>query len=330
MDQNSKLADMRYLVPILLLIFTACEAPKMPLPGITGKAGELVVVMGDANWKSTAGDTVFNVLSQHVYGLPQPEPMFNVVHIKSSAFTKIFQTHRNIVHVNIGEGHTKSIQLKTDVWATPQVVVEISAPTQAAFIEIFAANASKIIGHVLNKEENRILESYNAQLNSEVVKAVEVKFGLKLSVPKGYNLVREEENFAWIRYETKDVTQSILIYTEPYTRENTFTKNGMIEVIDTFSEKYILGPDEKTFMSTYMEYPPRMKETSISGKYSSKLSGLWHIERALMGGPFVSYAFLDPTEKTVFYIHGFVFAPGKKKRNYLRQVDAILNSTIAH
>lgn len=321
---------MRYLLPLLLLVFSACDAPKMPLPSVTGKAGELVVVMSEEHWSGTAGDTVFNSLSQHVYGLPQPEPMFNVVHIKSSAFTKIFQTHRNIVHATIEKGTATSIQLKTDVWATPQMVVEISAPTVKEFVALYNANASKIIEHILNKEEERILKSYTAQLNGSVVNAMEAKFGLKLTIPKGYNVVREEDNFAWIRYETKDVTQSVLIYSEPYTKQNTFTAQGMIEVMDSFSKQYILGPDEKTFMSTYMEYPPRFKETSISGVYAAKLMGLWHIERALMGGPFVSYAFLDPTEKTVFYVHGFVFAPGKKKRNYMRQVDAILNSAVAY
>lgn len=317
---------MRYLYLLLIVVFAAsCDAPEMPLPGVTGKAGELVVVMDDANWKSAAGDTVFNVLSQHVYGLPQAEPMFNVVHIKNSAFTKIFQTHRNIVHINIGAEHKKSIKLKTDVWAKPQVVVEISAPTAEEFIEVFAANASKIISHVLNKEDERILKSYNAQLNSDVVKPLATKFGLKLSIPKGYNVAREEDDFVWVRYETKDVTQSILIYTEPYTKENTFSKQGVIEVMNRFSEQYVLGPDNGTFMSTYTEYPPKFEATSIFGKYAAKLSGLWHIEGALMGGPFVSYAFLDETGKNVIYLHGFVFAPGKNKRNYLRQVGAILS-----
>lgn len=321
---------MKYFLPFLLLIVSACDAPKMPLPGITGKAGELVVVMEDNTWKGAAGDTVFNLLSQHVYGLPQPEPMFNVVHVKSSAFTKIFQTHRNIVHVTIGEGQKKSIQLKTDVWATPQVVVEISASTEQELIEMFSANASKVIDHVLNNEQQRILTSYNAQLNTEVANAVEAKFGLKMTIPKGYNLAREEDDFLWIRYQTKDITQSILVYAEPYTKPNTFTTEGMVDVMNSFAKKYVLGPDQGTYMSTFMEYPPRLKETALSGKYATKLIGLWHIERALMGGPFVSYAFLDPSEKTVYYVHGFVFAPGKNKRNYLRQVDAILNSTVAH
>ena len=43
-----------------------------------------------------------------------------------------------------------------------------------------------------------------------------------------------------------------------------------------------------------MEYPPRLNETSIDSKYASKLTGLWNIEGALMGGPFVTYAFLNP------------------------------------
>ncbi|MBL4585646.1 MAG: DUF4837 family protein, partial [Flavobacteriales bacterium] len=74
---------MRYWSALIFVLFTVgCEAPVMPLPGITGKSGELVVVMPDSYWKGAAGDTVFNTLAQYVYGLPQVEPMFNVVHIK--------------------------------------------------------------------------------------------------------------------------------------------------------------------------------------------------------------------------------------------------------
>lgn len=310
----------------LVLTMVACNMPDMPLPGITGKAGELVVVMAEQQWKGAAGDTAFAVLNQHVYGLPQPEPMFNVVHVKTDAFTKIFQTHRNIVVANIDKKLKARIELKNDVWAAPQVVIEISAPDAASFISIFEANASKIVGHVLKAEDARILKSYKAQLNTEVANALATKTGLKLSIPKGYDLVRDEEDFSWIRYETKDVTQSILVYSEPYTEVNTFTAEGMIAVMDRYAQRYIPGPEEGSFMTTYMEYPPLMTETAINGRYATQLKGLWRVEGALMGGPFICYAFLDAAEKKVYYVHGFVFAPGKNKRNYLRQVDAILNS----
>lgn len=310
----------------LILILSACEAPEMPLPGITGKAGELVVVMDERSWNSTAGDTVFNTLSAHVYGLPQAEPTFNVVHIKSAAFTKIFQSHRNILIANIGKEHSKKIELKTDVWSTPQVVIELWAPSNEEFVELFASNRNQIIGHVLKKEQDRIQRSYAAQLNDDVVGPIKSKWNLALDVPKGYNIARDEDDFSWIRYETKDVTQSILVYSEPYTKQNTFTAEGMVEVMDSYSKRYILGPDEGTYMTTFMEYPPKVEESTNAGAYASKLVGLWNVEGALMGGPLVSYAFLDPTEKRVYYLHGFVFAPGKNKRNYLRQVEAIIKS----
>ncbi|MFC2175918.1 DUF4837 family protein [Bacteroidota bacterium] len=314
------------LFVLILFAFSACEAPKVPLPSVTGKAGELVVVMNETLWKQAAGDTVFNSLSQHVYGLPQPEPMFNVVHIKKNAFSKIFQSHRNILVANIGEGHQKKIELKSNVWATPQIVVEISAPDAATFIQLFTESLNRIISQVLKKEEERTLRSYRAQINHDAVALLSSNHFLKLAIPKGYNIARTEADFTWLRYETKDVTQSILVYTEPYKRPNTFTKDGMVSVADSITKIFVPGPTKGTYMSTYLEYPPLFTETALANIYTSSLKGLWHVDGALMGGPFVIYALLDEPRNRVIYLHGFVFAPGKNKRNYLRQVEAIINS----
>lgn len=319
---------MRHLFLFCVILFSACEIPDAPLPGITGKAGELVVVMDEVYWKGPAGDTVFNSLTQDVYGLPQPEPMFNVVHIKSAAFTKIFQTHRNIVYVKIGEDYKTSIDIVKDKWANPQVVAEIKAPSVEEFIAVFGANANKIIGHVLNAEEARTLKSYKAQINESLTSTLRDKHGLKVVMPKGYNLISDEEGFSWFRHDNKEISQNILVYSEPYTKANTFSKAGMVEVVSAKCQAHVPGPDPGTFMSLYTDYPPSFKETSINGVYASKIAGLWDVEGALMGGPFVCYAVLDPAETTVTYLHGFVFAPGKKKRNYLRQIDAILNSVV--
>lgn len=315
-----------FLTLLSVSILAACNAPEMPLPGITGKAGELVIVMPEKNWKAAAGDTVFNALSAHIYGLPQAEPLFNVVHIKSAAFSKIFQTHRNILIANIDKEHNKKIELKNDVWATPQVVVEIWASNNDEFIELFKKNEERIINNILKKERDRIQKSYNAQLNPDVVTPIKEQWGLALSIPKGYNMARQEDDFMWVRYETKDVTQSILIYSEPYTSDSTFTVSGMVEMMDKYANMYIPGPDKGTYMTTFVEYPPKIEDASIADQYASKLVGLWNVEGALMGGPYNTYAFLNPAGDRVFYLHGFVFAPGKDKRNYVRQVDTILKS----
>ena len=45
-----------------------------------------------------------------------------------------------------------------------------------------------------------------------------------------------------------------------------------------------------------------------------------------MGGPFISHTRLDELHNRLITIEGFVFAPGRDKRNLLRQVEAMVYS----
>ena len=50
------------------------------------------------------------------------------------------------------------------------------------------------------------------------------------------------------------------------------------------------------------------------------------INGSAMGGPFVSHTRLDEINQRVIMIEGFVYGAGSKKRNALRQVEAVLYS----
>ena len=45
---------------------------------------------------------------------------------------------------------------------------------------------------------------------------------------------------------------------------------------------------------------------------------------AAMGGPFYSHTRLDEINQRVITVEGFVFAPGTKKRNAIRQLEAAI------
>jgi hypothetical protein len=45
-----------------------------------------------------------------------------------------------------------------------------------------------------------------------------------------------------------------------------------------------------------------------------------------MGGPFISFIIDDVKNDRVIHIDGFVYAPQFKKRDYIRQLEAILHS----
>ena len=56
------------------------------------------------------------------------------------------------------------------------------------------------------------------------------------------------------------------------------------------------------------------------------MRGLWKVQNDFMGGPFVSLTVLDPSKKRVVTVEGNVYAPKNNKRNYIRQLEAMIYS----
>jgi hypothetical protein len=54
--------------------------------------------------------------------------------------------------------------------------------------------------------------------------------------------------------------------------------------------------------------------------------GLWDMRNDAMGGPFISYVYTDTVRNRFLIVEGFVFAPDKKKRPIIRQLEAALQT----
>jgi hypothetical protein len=66
-------------------------------------------------------------------------------------------------------------------------------------------------------------------------------------------------------------------------------------------------------------------DTSPPAFYAIETRGLWRIiDGEAMGGPFVSLTRLDMVRGRVVTAEAFLYASGQKKRNALRQAEAIL------
>ena len=86
-----------FLFVISSLIVTSCKnASESLLPSITGKAGEVVVVINDKEWNTETGEVFKKMLKKQHVALPKPEPIFNLVIIPHKAFSNIFKTHTNL------------------------------------------------------------------------------------------------------------------------------------------------------------------------------------------------------------------------------------------
>ena len=87
------------------------------------------------------------------------------------------------------------------------------------------------------------------------------------------------------------------------------------------------GVIEGSYMGTeYKHIVPIFTPISVQNNaYCAEVRGLWKMyEGAAMGGPFVQHTRLDEVNQRIITAEVFIFAPGQKKRNALRQAEAIL------
>lgn len=316
-----------YIFLLTYIIFSSCKDGKKLLPTITGKAGEVVLVADNNIAKSSSGELLKQIFSEEVDALPQSEPIFDLVTIPNKAFTNIFQTHRNIVLCQISDTVKQtSIAFKKDVWANQQVVIIINANNDSSLNKILKINKANLQSFILDAENERILDNYNKYSDREIIKTIADKYNLNIVIPKGYTIDVAKDNFIWISHETPQISQGLLIYSYNYTDTNTFTRDYLINKRNEVLKENVPGPRENSYMTTEMSYNVIFKEFMKDSLYYVKINGLWKVEGDYMGGPFVSISTVDVKRNRVVTAEGFVYAPKYDKRNYLRQLEAMLNT----
>ena len=82
---------------VALASCTEQQKRKVLLPNISGKAGEVIVVIDKGNWEGQVGTALRDSLAQETPYLPQREPLFGLVNVPQNAFTNMFQIHSTVV-----------------------------------------------------------------------------------------------------------------------------------------------------------------------------------------------------------------------------------------
>jgi len=314
---------------LICIIVVSCREQKPLLPKLKGLPGEVLVVMPDFNWKSSPGMELKKVLTTTYEGLPQEEPMFDPVQINETAFGRLFKQYRNIIIVKTGTKYSdKKILLQKNLWANSQIVLTLIAPSDTSFINLLNENAYKILALISETERNRLISINKSLPDREINQKLAKKHNIKLAVPKSYRIYADSTDFTWLSSEYSDIIQGIFVYQYNYPDNNIFTKERLIEKRNQFLKKYIAGEVHGSYMITESLYPPLFKQYKLDKKNTTyELRGLWRLQDGLvMGGPFISISRLDTKHNRIITIEGFTFAPAHKKRELLRQAEAIVLS----
>lgn len=316
---------------LIALTFSACkdsDGRKSMLQSVSGSTNELMVILPKAQWDGPVGDSIKQFFGQPQVGLPQGEPVFDLINLPPSNFERNVKSHRNVLIVSISNKvDSTTVTYFDSPWAKSQKLFKIVAPDAEAFYKAFDANKEKMMGVYIKAERDRLIDVYKKTADQNIYNVFKDKYKMLLYCPGGYRINKDTADFVWMSFETSVDSKGIIFFEEPYVSESQLNYQVILDRVNEELKKYIPGPRDSTWMALDMVTPMTAATYNYDGKYYAVLvKGLWVAANDFMGGPFVLNVVLDEKNNRVIYMMGYVYAPDGKKRNMVRQVESIIYS----
>ena len=328
-----------WILALVALSVVACGKNERLLTSATGSIYECLIV-SDASVK----EPLCTTMGADMYGLPQMEATFTVTHVTTPQFDDFLKSTRNILLVDINEHKYTHVLAKKsrDVWSKPQAVIRIQAPSAEAFTDYWRTSGEAVREWFVQEELARQLRFYRASTNKDA-RAILNKQGYDLLIPEDFMLIKneklkikndvEEVDVLWVCNNKGPMRKDIIVYSYPYTAQEQFSNQSIIDMRNAVLGSIVSAQVEGSHMGTeYKHFPPVSRQVAalrdtVGGFYGVETRGLWKmLDGEAMGGPFVSLTRLDPVNARVVTAETFLFAPGQKKRNAMRQLEAVLYS----
>ncbi|MBO4654135.1 MAG: DUF4837 family protein [Bacteroidales bacterium] len=311
------------------LILASCEQKKVGSFKVdnfsNGKAGEMLLVMDDKYFSEAQEQEIIDCLQQPQPAINQIEPLFDVLHFQSADFTSKFVRHRNIVHFDFNpKYHNNLITFDRNPWSNPQVYIKIKGYDADSCLNLFRTHADTIIKLLYDNDLKRVQYAFNRELEPTIQKTLKEMFGISLAVPMHYFIANQTDDFLWLRFRTTKNDRFIMVYKLPAYE---LTEANVIAMRDTITKKHIPGAVKGAYPIITQKFGfPIVNPIQIGSKKGLEMRGLWESIGDHMGGPFYSFTYLTADGQYCITVDGFVYAPQEDKRNYLREVEAIVKS----
>ncbi len=313
---------------VLSLVSCGNSSSKKLLPSVSGKAGEILVVMDKTPWEGEPGNAVRELLACDCPYLATREPLYSLVNVVPSNFVNLFQVHRNLVIYEIDpQVQKEGVQYLNDIWASPQCVVKVSAVSDERAVEITRENGEVISEAIEQAERNRVIANTRLYEEASIFPQVAEVIGGSPHFPSGYKLKKKTTDFVWVGDEKTYVYQDIFVYKYPAKGDETdFALETIIANRNRILQQNVPGMLDNTYMTTGEFIPPTLRFVKYKSFNFAQVRGYWEVYNDFMGGPFVSHSFYSPDGKEIVVAEAFVYAPRYDKRQYLRQVESLLYS----
>lgn len=318
-----------------LMVWSCSKPGERLLTSATGTIYECLIVTPNGEVKEAVSET----MSADMYGLPQMEATFVVTSVLPSQFDDFLKSTRNILYLDINpQKYTQVKALKSrDNWSKPQAFCRIQAPNAEELLAYWKEHGEQIREWFIREELRRQITLYRANTNKDA-RAILNKAGYDLLIPEDFVLIKNDQmvnnqmvNVLWCCNNKGPMRKDIVVYWYPYTAQEQFSCDSIVAMRNAVLGPIVSGQVEGSHMGTeYKHFPPVSRQVAAleggdGGFYGTETRGLWKLlDGEAMGGPFVSLTRLDQVNGRVVTAEVFLFAAGQKKRNAIRQLEAIL------
>lgn len=309
------------------------------LPGKVGPSGEVVMVASQALWNDGVGAVVDSVFGHPVRVLPQYEPRFDVIRLDPKEFDRFWKPHRNLVVFDVADRidtQEPRLTVYRNRYSKGQVYAEVTAKDAAGAAKALeAVDGAWMLADMMEQEETRrYADLLGLGRNRPLEQELAEQHGLTAILPNDAQMVASSGGFCWIERSltrmkggrNHDVQMGLVVHRTPYRGPVDFSMEGMLHRRDSLFKARISSRKEGSYMTTEYRLPPLYEEVSFRDGFAATMRGLWRMEGDFMGGPWTSIAWVDEGRGQLVTVDGYVYAPYFGKREYLREVEAIVRS----
>jgi len=348
-----------FIFLLLVSVFAQCTKNESGtgegLPRATGRSGDMIVMMDSLQWRNALGEEVQQIFRREMEGLPRPEYNFNSKFIQPNKKIKLLTQIRNLVYVftldqkskgtkaiteNLSEETIKRIQSdssffivsKPNEYAKGQEVLYLFGRTENELLAHLQKNKIQIEEHFNKAERKRLLEAMRVVSSTTAIKkTIEEKFKIKSLFPAGFKIADNQKDFIWLRSPETEIDKNFFIATKPYVSEYQLLPDSILQWRESITSNYIFeDPDQPSSYITIERdipfNPIQARQVNLNNNFAMEIRGLWRTNTRTMGGPFLSYTFVNPSNNLLYYVEGFVYSPGKPQRELMREIEAIAYS----
>jgi hypothetical protein len=219
-----------------------------------------------------------------------------------------------------------------DEFARGQSVMYLFGKDEATLYNNITNSKDQLQTH-FNQVENKRLYSglYKSNEMTGYATVLQNEHQCSMRIPFGYKMVISEPGFVWLRQINDESDKDIFITYKDYISESAFKQEKIIQFRDSVAQNQLFeDPDnENSYIrtETAVPYIPVVsKEISFNGKFGVETRGLWKTNNLSMGGPFLGYTVVDEDLNRLYYVEGFLYSPGKPQREFMRELEVILNT----